>query len=69
MDEEHERSPEYRGVARKCKGRIDSVGYIFTKEDKRSNGTFINGERPSSEGLESDSYELKSDDIVVSRLF
>lgn len=32
---------------------------------KSSNGTFINGERLSPEGLESDPYELKSDDVVV----
>lgn len=32
---------------------------------KSSNGTFINGERLSPEGLESDPFELKTDDIVV----
>lgn len=32
---------------------------------KSSNGTFINGERLSAEGVESEPYELKSDDIVV----
>jgi pSer/pThr/pTyr-binding forkhead associated (FHA) protein len=32
---------------------------------KSSNGTFINGERLSSEGHESEPFELKSDDIVV----
>ncbi|KAF8063539.1 hypothetical protein FPV67DRAFT_1585724 [Lyophyllum atratum] len=37
---------------------------IFIKDVKSSNGTFINGERLSPEGLESDPYELKSDDIV-----
>jgi len=39
---------------------------IFIKDVKSSNGTFINGDRLSPEGLESDPYELKSDDIVVS---
>ncbi|EEB86700.1 hypothetical protein MPER_16247, partial [Moniliophthora perniciosa FA553] len=39
-------------------------GKIFFKDVKSSNGTFINGERLSPEGLESDLYELKSDDIV-----
>ena len=33
---------------------------------KSSNGTFINGDRLSPEGLESEPYELKTDDIVVS---
>ncbi|KIM79867.1 hypothetical protein PILCRDRAFT_823052 [Piloderma croceum F 1598] len=37
---------------------------IFIKDVKSSNGTFINGERLSPEGLESQPYELKSDDIV-----
>jgi hypothetical protein len=39
---------------------------IFIKDVKSSNGTFVNGERLSSEGLESEPYELKSDDHVVS---
>jgi hypothetical protein len=38
---------------------------IFIKDVKSSNGTFINGERLSAEGLESDPFELKTDDIVV----
>ncbi|KAF9074708.1 hypothetical protein BDP27DRAFT_1316695 [Rhodocollybia butyracea] len=37
---------------------------IFIKDVKSSNGTFINGDRLSPEGLESEPYELKSDDIV-----
>ena len=41
---------------------------IYIKDVKSSNGTFINGERLSPEGLESEPYELKTDDIVV-RLF
>ena len=40
---------------------------IYIKDVKSSNGTFINGERLSGEGLESEPFELKSDDIVVSR--
>ncbi|KAJ8083970.1 hypothetical protein AAF712_000866 [Marasmius tenuissimus] len=39
-------------------------GKIFIKDSKSSNGTFVNGERLSPEGIESDPYELKSDDIV-----
>ncbi|KAJ6602546.1 hypothetical protein DFH09DRAFT_1125089 [Mycena vulgaris] len=37
---------------------------IFIKDVKSSNGTFINGERLSLEGVESEPFELKSDDIV-----
>ncbi|KAJ7248253.1 SMAD/FHA domain-containing protein [Mycena haematopus] len=39
-------------------------GRIFIKDVKSSNGTFINGERLSLEGRESDPSELKSDDIL-----
>ncbi|KAF8903870.1 hypothetical protein CPB84DRAFT_1845549 [Gymnopilus junonius] len=39
-------------------------GKIYIKDVKSSNGTFINGERLSSEGHESEPFELKSDDIV-----
>ncbi|KAH7921658.1 hypothetical protein BV22DRAFT_1132085 [Leucogyrophana mollusca] len=39
-------------------------GKIFIKDVKSSNGTFINGERLSPEGVESDPFELKNDDIV-----
>ncbi|TFK86123.1 hypothetical protein K466DRAFT_600587 [Polyporus arcularius HHB13444] len=39
-------------------------GKIYIKDVKSSNGTFINGERLSPEGLESEPYELKTDDIV-----
>jgi pSer/pThr/pTyr-binding forkhead associated (FHA) protein len=38
---------------------------MFIKDVKSSNGTFINGERLSPEGLESDPFELLSDDIIV----
>jgi len=38
---------------------------IYIRDIKSSNGTFINGERLSPEGVESDPYPLKSDDIVV----
>ncbi|CAA7269362.1 unnamed protein product [Cyclocybe aegerita] len=41
-----------------------SPSVIFIKDVKSSNGTFINGERLSSEGHESEPFELKSDDIV-----
>ncbi|TFK69330.1 hypothetical protein BDN72DRAFT_615860 [Pluteus cervinus] len=37
---------------------------IYIKDVKSSNGTFINGERLSLEGVESEPFELKSDDIV-----
>ncbi|KAK0446113.1 hypothetical protein EV421DRAFT_1734172 [Armillaria borealis] len=39
-------------------------GKIYIKDVKSSNGTFINGERLSPEGVESENFELKSDDIV-----
>lgn len=39
-------------------------GKIFIKDVKSSNGTFINGERLSAEGLESEPFELKNEDIV-----
>ncbi|KAJ8497194.1 hypothetical protein ONZ45_g12159 [Pleurotus djamor] len=39
-------------------------GKIYIKDVKSSNGTFINGERLSPEGMESDPWDLKSDDIV-----
>ncbi|KAF9524321.1 hypothetical protein CPB83DRAFT_861384 [Crepidotus variabilis] len=37
---------------------------IYIKDVRSSNGTFINGERLSTEGQESEPFELKSDDIV-----
>ncbi|KAF9463266.1 hypothetical protein BDZ94DRAFT_1259519 [Collybia nuda] len=37
---------------------------IYIKDVKSSNGTFINGDRLSPESVESEPYELKSDDIV-----
>jgi hypothetical protein len=40
---------------------------IYIKDVKSSNGTFINGERLSAEGAESEPYELKSEDMVVRR--
>ncbi|OBZ78501.1 hypothetical protein A0H81_02129 [Grifola frondosa] len=39
-------------------------GKIYIKDVKSSNGTFINSERLSPEGLESEPFELKTDDIV-----
>ncbi|KAI5478422.1 cell cycle arrest in response to pheromone-related protein [Pseudohyphozyma bogoriensis] len=39
-------------------------GKVFIKDVKSSNGTFINGERLSAEGAESDIFELHSDDVV-----
>ncbi|KAI0776410.1 hypothetical protein BC629DRAFT_1526090 [Irpex lacteus] len=39
-------------------------GKIFIKDVKSSNGTFINSERLSAEGVESEPFELKTDDIV-----
>ena len=46
------------------RSRVD--GQIYIKDTKSSNGTFVNGERLSPEGLESDPYELNSQDTVVS---
>ena len=37
----------------------------LTKDTKNSNGTFIDGEKPSPEGFESGPYKLKSDDLFV----
>ncbi|KAF8881790.1 hypothetical protein BD779DRAFT_1473265 [Infundibulicybe gibba] len=42
----------------------EEANKIFIRDVKSSNGTFINGERLSPEGLESEPFELKSDDIV-----
>ncbi|KAF8315405.1 hypothetical protein DL93DRAFT_2196684 [Clavulina sp. PMI_390] len=39
-------------------------GKIYIKDVKSSNGTFVNGERLSVEGMESDPWELKTDDRV-----
>jgi hypothetical protein len=38
---------------------------MYIRDVKSSNGTFVNGERLSNEGMESEPYELKSEDIVV----
>ena len=40
---------------------------IYIKDVKSTNGTVINGERLSPEGIESEPFELKSEDIAVSR--
>ncbi|KAA1471062.1 hypothetical protein DENSPDRAFT_836994, partial [Dentipellis sp. KUC8613] len=42
----------------------EEAGKIYIKDVKSSNGTFVDGERVSLEGAESDLFELKSDDIV-----
>ncbi|THH23256.1 hypothetical protein EUX98_g7920 [Antrodiella citrinella] len=42
----------------------EETGKIFIKDVKSSNGTFINSERLSAEGLESEPFELKNEDIV-----
>ncbi|EIW77464.1 hypothetical protein CONPUDRAFT_139331 [Coniophora puteana RWD-64-598 SS2] len=42
----------------------EEANKIFIKDVKSSNGTFINGERLSPESVESEPFELKSDDIV-----
>ena len=44
-----------------------SLFKIYIKDVKSSNGTFINGERLSAEGAESEPFELKTSDIVVCR--
>lgn len=38
---------------------------IYIKDVKSSNGTFINGVRLSPEAVESEPFELKSEDMVV----
>jgi pSer/pThr/pTyr-binding forkhead associated (FHA) protein len=44
----------------------DRRAKMYIKDVKSSNGTFVNGERLSLEGVESDPFELKSEDTVVS---
>lgn len=39
---------------------------MYIRDVKSSNGTFVNSERLSAEGVESEPYELKSEDLVVS---
>lgn len=39
---------------------------IYIKDVKSSNGTFINGDRLSPEGVESEPRELHNEDLVVS---
>lgn len=39
-------------------------GKIYIKDVKSSNGTFVNGDRLSAEGVESEPFELKSEDMV-----
>ncbi|KAH9050284.1 hypothetical protein EDB84DRAFT_596234 [Lactarius hengduanensis] len=46
----------------------EESGKIYIKDVKSSNGTFINGERLSAEGAESEPFELKTGDIVVRRI-
>ncbi|KAJ7653772.1 SMAD/FHA domain-containing protein, partial [Mycena rosella] len=43
---------------------IEEGDKIFIKDVKSSNGTFVNGERLSAEGVESLPFELRSDDIL-----
>ena len=47
-------------------GYADQLDHVCRSLSKTSHGTFINGDRLSPEGLESEPYELKSDDTVVS---
>ncbi|KAH9822676.1 hypothetical protein DFH28DRAFT_461314 [Melampsora americana] len=39
-------------------------GKVLIRDVKSSNGTFINGERLSAEGIESEAFELHTDDVV-----
>ncbi|KAI5453359.1 hypothetical protein NCC49_005838 [Naganishia albida] len=39
-------------------------GKMYIKDVKSSNGTFVNGDRLSAEGVESEPFELKSEDMV-----
>lgn len=54
---------------RECHSTVHVLRQIYIKDVKSSNGTFINGERLSPEGAESDPFELKTDDIVVSSYY
>lgn len=38
---------------------------IYIKDLRSSNGTFVNGDRLSPEGVESEPWELKNEDVVV----
>lgn len=40
---------------------------IYIRDVRSSNGTFINGERLSPEGVESDPVEIKNEDQIVSK--
>ncbi|KAJ7198857.1 hypothetical protein GGX14DRAFT_373598, partial [Mycena pura] len=42
----------------------EEAGRIYIQDVKSSNGTFINGERLSAEGCESEPCELKTEDIL-----
>ncbi|KIJ46037.1 hypothetical protein M422DRAFT_165804 [Sphaerobolus stellatus SS14] len=42
----------------------EEEGKIFIKDVKSSNGTFINGERLSPKSVESQPFELKTEDVV-----
>ncbi|KAF7367353.1 FHA domain-containing protein [Mycena sanguinolenta] len=55
---------ESRVLSRQHAEVWEEGGRIWIKDVKSSNGTFINGERLSLEGRESEPNELKSDDIL-----
>ncbi|KAJ7336465.1 kinase-like domain-containing protein [Mycena albidolilacea] len=55
---------DFRVISRQHAEVWEENGKIFIKDVKSSNGTFVNGERLSQEGLESDPFELKTDDNV-----
>jgi pSer/pThr/pTyr-binding forkhead associated (FHA) protein len=44
----------------------DALPKIHIKDIKSSSGTFVNGTRLSAEGFESEPFELKTGDIIVS---
>jgi hypothetical protein len=42
----------------------EDSGKIYIKDIMSTNGTFINGERLSTRGAESEPFELKTDDVI-----
>ncbi|PPQ87156.1 hypothetical protein CVT25_000146 [Psilocybe cyanescens] len=54
----------YKVLSRQHAEVWEEGGKIYVKDVKSSNGSFIYGERLSSEGHELDPFELKSDDII-----
>ncbi|KAH8104283.1 hypothetical protein DFH11DRAFT_1519802, partial [Phellopilus nigrolimitatus] len=61
---EHNGYFDYKVLSRQHTEVWEESNKIFIKDAKSSNGTSINGERLSAEGVESELYVLKSDKSV-----